>query len=1154
MRLLRVALTDVRGVAAADVRFAPDGVTLVEAPNEAGKSTLLDAVDVLFTYKDASRAQRVRDLQPADRDVGSTIEVELTCGPFHLTCTKTYNREPATVLTVHAPTAETLRGEEAHDRLRAILDAEVDLALYEALRFAQGRDLEAVALGASDVLAARLDAAAGGAGAGDDGGLLDRAAAEYGRWFTPTGRPGKALTTVERDLASAVDDHAALAARTAALEQDVTDLETIDRELPTLRQRRTDVLEPRLAAARDAVARVQAARAAVDARRADRAEAATARAAAEAELERRASLIRRGDDLTARHAAMEAALVPGRDRLAALALRRTTADTAVADATAALDTARRRRDGAQLVVDLLVARAERDTLADRHRRVTELLAAARDAETALAAHRLGDAELARIRTAAEAARIATAALTVGAPQLRVRARRDLDLVVDGTIVPVPAGEEVTRTVADRVELGFTDLAAVEVRAGTSADGLHQAVASAEEELRTACAAAGVADPADAERLALARRDHLAAVAQRDAALERELAGGTVDDLTAALRDAEGRVADLTAPGTPPSGPLPDPASARDELAAARAAVAAAEATLARHRAEIDTLAEDQHGEHTRVEVAAAQRDALVEELDGVRSELDRLRAERDDAALTDAVVAARAEEDAAAQALAAADTALAVLDPEAVERDARAALDQLDELLAAIGALEQRRAALQERLRIGGEEGLGERLQAAADRLERVRGEHRRVTARAAAARTLHEELCRAREEAYRTYRAPLADRITAAARALFGGDVEVTLDDELRIVGRTVDGVPLAWEQLSAGTREQLAILAALAAAQLAGTDGVPFVLDDALGYADPERLRRLGAILAATRSAQVIVLTCDGARFRHVTGARTVRLDGRVVTTASSPPEPAGGADPRPAEGSPAGREHAVAPTPPGRAHRRPPARPGRAGTVRPTGPRRRRLNPTPPAGACRRGPRGGGCRGARPVATGPADPAPRDVCPWPSARAALSGWGRLGPARRAREEAAVSHVVVGVDGSAQARAALAWAVGEAEAHGCELRAVFVYPPGDETSPYVRSYAFTTDAAAARPRSTRRACAPARSAGAAHDRRQAGGLEVPAVGPERRPSGSGPSSPVELAGEPVGRAPRLRRQRAGDRVRAVVIRPTPVSRRRRGSTTSSG
>jgi hypothetical protein len=141
MRLLRVKLTDVRGVAPRGGRFAPDGVTIVEAPNETGKSTLLEAVDVLLEVKDSSRSQRVKDLQPVDRDVPSTIEVELTCGGYHLTCTKTYHRQTATVLTIHAPTRETLRGTEAHDRLRAILDAEVDPALYAALRFAQGRDL-----------------------------------------------------------------------------------------------------------------------------------------------------------------------------------------------------------------------------------------------------------------------------------------------------------------------------------------------------------------------------------------------------------------------------------------------------------------------------------------------------------------------------------------------------------------------------------------------------------------------------------------------------------------------------------------------------------------------------------------------------------------------------------------------------------------------------------------------------------------------------------------------------------------------------------------------------------------------------------------------------------------------------------------------------
>jgi nucleotide-binding universal stress UspA family protein len=66
------------------------------------------------------------------------------------------------------------------------------------------------------------------------------------------------------------------------------------------------------------------------------------------------------------------------------------------------------------------------------------------------------------------------------------------------------------------------------------------------------------------------------------------------------------------------------------------------------------------------------------------------------------------------------------------------------------------------------------------------------------------------------------------------------------------------------------------------------------------------------------------------------------------------------------------------------------------------------------------------------------------------------------RRREEAVVGYLVVGVDGSEQARRALAWAFDEAAVRGLELRVVLVYAPGDETSPYVRSYAFASEAAA--------------------------------------------------------------------------------------------
>jgi nucleotide-binding universal stress UspA family protein len=68
----------------------------------------------------------------------------------------------------------------------------------------------------------------------------------------------------------------------------------------------------------------------------------------------------------------------------------------------------------------------------------------------------------------------------------------------------------------------------------------------------------------------------------------------------------------------------------------------------------------------------------------------------------------------------------------------------------------------------------------------------------------------------------------------------------------------------------------------------------------------------------------------------------------------------------------------------------------------------------------------------------------------------------ANRRREEGDVGYLVVGVDGSEQARRALDWALEEAVVRDLELRVVLVYAPGDQTSPYVRSYAFTPETAA--------------------------------------------------------------------------------------------
>ena len=55
MRINRVRLKNFGGVVEAEVRFAPLGVTIVHGPNEAGKSTLMQGINVLFDHRDDSR-------------------------------------------------------------------------------------------------------------------------------------------------------------------------------------------------------------------------------------------------------------------------------------------------------------------------------------------------------------------------------------------------------------------------------------------------------------------------------------------------------------------------------------------------------------------------------------------------------------------------------------------------------------------------------------------------------------------------------------------------------------------------------------------------------------------------------------------------------------------------------------------------------------------------------------------------------------------------------------------------------------------------------------------------------------------------------------------------------------------------------------------
>jgi uncharacterized protein YhaN len=83
-------------------------------------------------------------------------------------------------------------------------------------------------------------------------------------------------------------------------------------------------------------------------------------------------------------------------------------------------------------------------------------------------------------------------------------------------------------------------------------------------------------------------------------------------------------------------------------------------------------------------------------------------------------------------------------------------------------------------------------------------------------------------------------------------------------------------YESLSGGAREQLGLVTRLAvSALIAKEDSVPVVIDDALGFTDPDRLIKMGAVFDLVGAdGQVIVLTCTPERYSGVHGAHRIEL----------------------------------------------------------------------------------------------------------------------------------------------------------------------------------------------------------------------------------------------------------------------------------------
>jgi predicted ATP-binding protein involved in virulence len=92
MRFNSISLRDYKGVRFVKFAPRPSGITIIEGENEAGKTSIAEALWLIFEQNDDSSSQLVRSLKPAGRDAATEIELEISTGPYRFTYFKRFHR------------------------------------------------------------------------------------------------------------------------------------------------------------------------------------------------------------------------------------------------------------------------------------------------------------------------------------------------------------------------------------------------------------------------------------------------------------------------------------------------------------------------------------------------------------------------------------------------------------------------------------------------------------------------------------------------------------------------------------------------------------------------------------------------------------------------------------------------------------------------------------------------------------------------------------------------------------------------------------------------------------------------------------------------------------------------------------------------------
>lgn len=863
MKLRAITLANVRRFTdPVRIEGISDGVNVLSAPNEFGKSTVFDALRAVFFVSHGSRGKEIGQLRPhAGGAPEVNVEIETPDGTFVIS-KRWFNKAEAritrdNVLITQADAAEAWiarllgDGDGGPAGLLWVRQGLVSLAdgstKEQQTALSARRDLLSSVTGEVEAMTGgrRMDAA------------LARCSEELGVYATATGRP-----KAGGPWAEALQEVEALEADRHALAERVKTLQAALAERITLRRELAEISAPEATAERQA--RLEAARAAHAAAQAhaEKVNAALQTLQAATITAERA----RHDFKALQTAKNDYALAVQNDGKAKAQLLETqdalgVAEQALGAATAERDAAAAAHQQAVELLQRVQARAAAIAAKDRRTELQDRIALANSArqllETSTGAAAVGPDEEDIERLRALAAGLSTARALRDSTATRVVMRylpgqegrlRDAEH---------PLAHDVAMPIHASTELQIDAVGTLTVLPGEGPEGLAD-VARAETDFTEALNDLGFAsfdDAVDAHRKRKDARDRLTTVRAELSAL----APKGIDDL-------QRQLAALPAPVGEEDTDLPieDKAIMRLQTAKSLAVECAATREALRERRDEVRM--------TRAE-AIVRQEAAAERLKAAQVVMERL-ANTDEAELI--VLVDRAENERSQADAALTEIRAAAPDISATEATLKRVQSVNDAARQRIDELRPKIAALNERISGNAGEAVEERLQEAEEKLEIARSHHSFVVREVKVLQRLQTALEAARSEARDRYFEPIAGELRPLLQLLWPEAELNWADDTLLPQSLIRNGQEESIDILSGGTQEQIAFLVRLAFARLLAKGGrhAPVILDDALVFTDDDRIERMfDALHRQAGDLQIIVLSCRQRAFRDL-GGKTLQI----------------------------------------------------------------------------------------------------------------------------------------------------------------------------------------------------------------------------------------------------------------------------------------